>query len=434
MYTRIVTLLSLALIVLIQLVWLYHSYQFVKSDISTQSTQLLEQAVIEEAFCRSQHTSSGIQEPEQQQVASDPKELPTSPLPPREEESLRPQPAVDAIHSIFRRLLSSKGFPHEVALAVHKGARKVESRGRSDSTVLDIDTHPVNLTEENQASTIQAKLVKPYKVYFHKMGGLLLLTMFLTLVAAGCIISQIVTIIRLKRKARTREDFSYAMVHDMKTPISAISMTLDLLHNKAVDDTPDKRVKFYEIAKGEVSRLLDLTNKVLTLSKIEGEQVKMAKDQIAISPLLNKLTATFSASAHKEVRFTFNLRATHVYADPEYLKEAICNLIDNAVKYSGKRVHISISTEHCGPYTLIKVHDNGWGISPEEQKRVFDKFKRGTKAEQSHRTGFGLGLNFVKQVAKAHKGKITVRSLKGKFTEFTLHLPIQQPVTSFNYI
>lgn len=434
MYTRIVTLLSLTLIVLIQLVWLYHSYRFVKSDMTTQSTQLLEQAVTEEAFCRSQHTTSGIEEPEQKTLPN-PKEIADAALPAKASESRRPVPAVDAIHSIFRRLLSSKGLPHDVALAVHDGPHKVESRGRADSTVIDIDTHPVQFTEVDRPTTIKAKLVKPYKVYFHKMGSLLILTMVLTLVVIGCIISQIRTIIRLKRKARTREDFSYAMVHDMKTPITAIAMTLDLLHNQSFEDAPEKRGKFYEIAKGEVGRLMELTTKVLTLSKIEGEQVKMDKKQVHLSPMLEHLTTTFSTSSRKEVRFTLNLRATHVHADPDYLKEALCNLIDNAVKYSGKSVHISISSEHCGLYTLLRVHDNGWGIAADEQKRVFEKFKRGSRAEKSHRTGFGLGLNFVKQIIKAHKGKITVRSQKGKFTEFTLYLPIiQQPVTSLNYM
>jgi two-component system phosphate regulon sensor histidine kinase PhoR len=108
------------------------------------------------------------------------------------------------------------------------------------------------------------------------------------------------------------------------------------------------------------------------------------------------------------------------------MTEAIANLIDNAIKYSKEEIEIKITTSENDKYVILKIYDNGIGISKEDQRIIFDKFGRAAIHEQNRKggvSGFGLGLNYVDQVMQAHGGKVTVASEKEKYSEFTLYIP-----------
>lgn len=230
----------------------------------------------------------------------------------------------------------------------------------------------------------------------------------------------------MKRIFQIREDFSYAMIHDMKTPLSTIFMTLNFLHTGRLDDKPEKKEKYFQIAESEADHLLTLTNKVLIISKLEQHKLDMKKDELELEPIIDKLIDKFTAKAEKPVYFIKDLQADVVYADEEFLGEVLSNLIDNAIKYSKESVEITISSTCNELYTVLKVHDNGLGISDDDQKVIFNKYERaaaGRKTRKKGSSGFGLGLNFVQQVVEAHEGKIIVNSIEGEFTEFVIYLP-----------
>ena len=128
----------------------------------------------------------------------------------------------------------------------------------------------------------------------------------------------------------------------------------------------------------------------------------------------------------RSIHFTIDLKAKEVYVDEEFFKELMSNLIDNAIKYSKKSIEIKISSHYDDKYTIIKIYDNGMGISEKDQRTIFDKFERASATKRTKfggATGFGLGLNYVYQVIEAHEGKIYVNSIEGDFTEFTLFIP-----------
>ena len=146
----------------------------------------------------------------------------------------------------------------------------------------------------------------------------------------------------------------------------------------------------------------------------------MAKEETALAPMIELLTEKFLAKASKPVHFTIDLKVAEVYADREYLEEVISNLIDNAIKYSKETVEIQISSDSNELYTILKVYDNGLGISKEDQSIIFNKYERASTTKRHRKgsaTGFGLGLNFVEQVITAHEGKIIVNSIEGEFSE-----------------
>lgn len=279
----------------------------------------------------------------------------------------------------------------------------------------------------NNLEGIQMVLVSPYRLFLRQMGLLILVTMLIVAFVIFCIVYQFRIISHMNKIFKIREDFSYAMIHDMKTPLTTIVMTLNFLHTGRLDDKPEKKEKYFQIVEGEADHLLTLTNKVLTISKLEQHKLDMQKEEIELIPIVDKLVDKFTAKADKPIRFIKDLQATEVYADVEYLEEVLDNLIDNAVKYSKENVEITLSSSCNGRHTFLRVHDNGIGISDKDQKVIFNKYERGAAGRRKRKqgaSGFGLGLNFVQQVVEAHGGNIFVNSIEGEFTEFVISLPL----------
>lgn len=213
----------------------------------------------------------------------------------------------------------------------------------------------------------------------------------------------------------------------MKTPLSSIMMCANFLHSGKLDSKPDMKEAYFTIVENEAIHLLNLTDKVLTLSKLESNKLEMSKSTFQLAPIIDNLIEKFVAKSTKKVYVETDLQAKEVYADEEFLKEAISNLIDNAIKYSNESVKIKISSLSNDLYTIIKVHDNGIGISDEDQKTIFNKFERASAAQRTGlggATGFGLGLNYVYKVIEAHNGKVFVNSIEGEFSEFIIYLPL----------
>ena len=282
---------------------------------------------------------------------------------------------------------------------------------------------------------IQLVLENPQISIFERMDILLISTIFFMIFVIGSIMYQVRIISKMNKISQIREDFSYAMVHDMKTPLSTIMMVQDMLKSGRLEGKPEIKDKYMSIAESETDHLFALTNKILTISKLENHKLEMNKTEVELTPIIEKLTDKFKAKAQKPVNFIIGLQAKTAYADNDYLGEVLSNLIDNAIKYSKESVEIHITTEESERYTILKVRDNGLGISEADQKVIFQKYERAAAAKRSRRngaSGFGLGLNFVDQVIKAHEGRIFVNSTEGEFTEFTIYLPLETPNNRHN--
>ena len=164
------------------------------------------------------------------------------------------------------------------------------------------------------------------------MGLVLVSTTILLVFVVFCIIYQVRIISKMNKISQIREDFSYAMVHEMKTPLTTIFTALNFLHSGRLDNKPDKKEKYFQIAESEAEHVLKLTNKILTLSKLGNNQLEMRKERVQVEPLVDKLIDQFTAQSQKPVTFIKELQQPEVYADEEYLEEMLRNLIDNALK------------------------------------------------------------------------------------------------------
>ena len=255
---------------------------------------------------------------------------------------------------------------------------------------------------------------------------LLLISILISIVIILSLIDQINYIDEQERVRLLREDFSYAMVHDMKSPLTSIIMGTKYLHSGVLEKKPEIKEKYFCIVEDEAQHLLALINRLLTISKLEHGKLHIQKAEVNLETMIEDVVDKYKAKSAKPIHITTRFGATSALADEEYLKEAISNLVDNATKYSKEEINIQISTLENDKNVDIKVFDEGIGIAKSELKTIFNRFERAAEHERDARKtrgGFGIGLNYVLQVINAHGGKISVKSEKDKWSEFTISLP-----------
>ena len=333
--------------------------------------------------------------------------------------------SLDTIALYMDSLLSVVGLNRDFTILEVDGMGKILRRSNSQETSTALKTR-VFSTRRDQSKGIQLALNDPYPTLARQLSPLFLASGIILILFGAILLRLLRYLDEQKMMADLRNDFSYAMVHDMKSPLSSIIMGARFLHSGKVDDKPEIKEKYFTIIESEANHLLTLVNKLLTISKLENKKLILNKQTFNLEPVIDDMIEKVKAKTEKNIDFTVDLLTKHVLADEQYLTEAISNLIDNAIKYSKEDIKISITSQSTDKYVLLKVRDNGIGISKEEQHIIFDKFGRAAIHEQNRKggvSGFGLGLNYVDQVMQAHGGKVTVNSEKDQYSEFTLYIP-----------
>lgn len=422
-YIRWFTYIGLLAIITLQCIWLYTTYNLIKQDIQDECNRILNNTLYAEVNRVSQYIPDG------KEIAGGTQ-----------------NDSVPSITYLYDGLyqLGIKYSIQEIDSIV--GMQLRERKIFSDYTILSINPETHSIYEKSndcklfQFGTIQSSIIptrldfsygiqialnSPYLHIIKSLGLLLILTVILVVFVISCIAYQISIIVRINKISQIREDFSYAMVHDMKTPLSTILTALSFLHGGKLDNKPETKEKFFNIAKEEANHLLTLTNKVLTISKLENNKLEMSLEKIMLEPMFDRLSEKFRVKSLKPVFFEFDFQVNEIYADAEYIEEVFSNMIDNSIKYSKERANIKISSSSNNLYNIIKICDDGLGISEKDLRNIFDKYERAaaSRSRKKQTAGFGLGLNLVQQVIEAHNGRIIVNSIKGEFTEFIIYLP-----------
>lgn len=424
---RLFTVLGLIAILTLQAMWLFNTFMLVGNNVIKESSDALEESLNREVELRIDRTPKGTQIV----GGSSNDSIPHLTYFSENLSKLGLEISLADIDSIASSIFLKKNSIEETLVICLIDLKTEEVLQKSNPldlpawNVVKSIPFPIR-TDLSQG--VQLVLLNPYWTIFERMGLLMIATAIMMIMVITCIIYQIKIIIRQDKIAKVREDFSYAMIHDMKTPLSSILACTSLLHSGKMDNLLELKEKYFCIVEDEGGHLLNLANKVLTLSKLESHKLEIAKTVFPLEPMIADLIEKFTVKSAKPVHFTTHLQAKEVCADEEYLKEALSNLIDNAIKYSEESVAIDISSLSNATHTLIKVHDNGIGISEKDRKHIFEKFERASAFKRSRLgkvAGFGLGLNYVYQVMDAHEGSVTVNSVEKEFSEFILYIPIK---------
>jgi signal transduction histidine kinase len=229
--------------------------------------------------------------------------------------------------------------------------------------------------------------------------------------------------------AHLKSDFVANVSHDLKTPLSLIRMFGETLELGRVPDEATRR-EYYAVITRESERLTRLIDNVLDFSRIEGGRQRYDVGPHAVEPLIHEVLDTFRYSlAQRGFKLEVEVAADlpEALVDAEAIKQALANLVDNALKYSTERRRLAVSARREGTDVVIEVADDGIGIPAAEAKRIFEKFYRIGRSETQGTRGSGVGLALVKHIVEAHGGHVSVESRPGQGSRFALHLPMADP-------
>lgn len=228
---------------------------------------------------------------------------------------------------------------------------------------------------------------------------------------------------REKRLSVIKNDFINNITHELKTPAATITAAIEALEDPALPK--EKSARYLGHAKHEIERLTKLIDDILNISLYDHKGMQVARERIAIEETIHTIVDRLRLAANKPVNFQFrNLSGIdQVVADKLLFQQALINVIDNSIKYSGKEATIAINCNATEDYFQIQCADKGEGIPASSLPYIFEKFYREPKNKHAVK-GFGLGLNYAQQIMKAHKGRIELKSIKGKGTDVILYWPL----------
>lgn len=261
---------------------------------------------------------------------------------------------------------------------------------------------------------------------FKKMWLILSISLLLILAVIYAFYFTVNTIFKQKQLSEIKNDFINNMTHELKTPISTIQLACEAL-NDADMNSKESQQTFVTMIKDENTRLKGLVDTVLKTAILDKGQMKLQSEPLDLLEIIHKVRGNFSLQINQlngKILLDNELSEMPLLGDNQHLTNVFQNLIDNAIKYTSKAPKIIISTAKTIDSYLIKVTDNGIGISKENLDKIFEKLYRVPTGDLHNVKGFGLGLNYVKSMIELHGGKIEVKSTKDKGSTFILSLPI----------
>lgn len=270
-----------------------------------------------------------------------------------------------------------------------------------------------------------------FGVYFPKKKGYILDQMGIWVFSSAIILLvvmffafSILAILKQKRLSEIKTDFINNMTHELKTPISTISISSDAILKSSTDEGISR---YAGIIKTENGRLKSQVDRVLDLASLTPKGLELSLSKFNLHDLFDELINSFSLRIEeKNGTISKNLNASKhlVIADKFHISGVLNNILDNSLKYCEAEPNIQITTENSKGKILVKIKDNGIGIERKHQKMIFEKFFRVPKGDRHDVKGFGLGLYYVKSVLIAHGGDIRLTNSDNSGSEFQIELKI----------
>lgn len=343
--------------------------------------------------------------------------------------------AVDTMYvdSLLREELMSRGINTRYIWAILNTPVNVFHSDKHSSNPyqdsLLCSRYRVSLTPDNLFS--QPRVLS---IYFPNERSFILKSMWLMLILSAMFIlfiillfySSITTIYRQKQLSEVKNDFISNMTHELKTPISTISLACEVLSDEDVSKTKERTDRYVNMIRDENKRLGILVENVLQTALLDKGNFKLKPVQIDLHEMIRQAIGSVQLSVDKkggEIISALKAEQHELLADRTHVQNVVYNLLDNAIKYTPEKPIIRIYTQDMPGAIEICVEDNGIGISRDNQKRIFEKLYRVPTGNIHDVKGFGLGLSYVKAIVEKHGGQVWVESEPGHGSRFYVRLP-----------
>jgi signal transduction histidine kinase len=234
------------------------------------------------------------------------------------------------------------------------------------------------------------------------------------------------TNLELFESNRIKSDFLATMSHELRTPLNSIIGFSDVLLSSAA--LTEKQRRWVDNIQSSGKQLLVIVNDVLDLSKIEAGQIQLHPESFGLAEVSESLIAAFRPAAEKkniDLKQQIALDLPPLYQDAGKLRQILNNLLSNAIKYTPEGGRVVLKADAAGDQVVIQVIDTGVGIAPEDQERIFEKFRQAANPLTREYEGSGLGLSIVRELAKMLGGDVSLQSELGRGSTFTLKVPIR---------
>jgi signal transduction histidine kinase len=228
-----------------------------------------------------------------------------------------------------------------------------------------------------------------------------------------------------KHLEKQKQDFLNTVSHDLRTPLTSIKESLMLISSGSVGSVSSDQKEFLSLALKNIDRLKRMIDSLLVMARLEAGQFTLNKECIDIELLIDEVLASFAplaANAGIELKKSFPGVTLLTFADGDKIVEVLNNLISNSLKFTSKG-YVEVSVKDHDSFIECSVYDTGFGMTPDQLSRIFNKFQQFNHKNHSSEKGIGLGLAISKGIIEAHDGVIRAESKENEWTRFTFTLP-----------
>ncbi|SHI93476.1 sensor histidine kinase [Flavobacterium terrae] len=333
------------------------------------------------------------------------------------------------LKNLFEKELREYGIktPFEFGIYSNGLATKVKSEKFKFDKKTTFDT-PI-FTDNDGISKYQLLVSFPKKKAFliSDLIGIATLAFLFTAIIIVAYYTALNQLNKQRHISEIKTDFINNMTHEFKTPIATINLALDAIKNPKIIDDKEKVHRYLQMIKDENKRMHAQVENVLRISKLERKELDIKKESCNMHDIIEEAVEHVSLIVEdREGTINVDLKAvkTTVLLNDVHFTNVLVNILENAIKYSPERPVINVTSENIKNFIVIKVKDQGQGISKAAQKKIFDKFYREHTGDIHNVKGHGLGLAYVKRIVDDHHGEVMVESEKGKGSTFIIKLPL----------
>ncbi len=333
----------------------------------------------------------------------------------------------DDIKEILDQELSKRKVEAVYGFAVFSNG--ISTKVGTDDFILHPETtYSVPLFVDNRLESkfqLFVNFTNQDRIVLDSILGMAILSLIFTGVIILAFYSAVKQIFQQRQISQIKTDFINNMTHEFKTPIATINLALDALKNPKVKDDVDFRERYLGMIREENKRMHGQVENVLRISKLDKNELNLSKERIKLHDVIEDAISHVQLIVENRdgyINTHFGAFNNTVLANDSHLANVIVNVLDNAIKYSDKTPKIDVLTENVKDFIILKIRDQGIGMTKAASKNIFEKFYRVPTGNVHNVKGHGLGLAYVKQILDDHDAEISVESEPNKGTTFIIKL------------